>query len=622
MERISFEKVEVQGFRSFGKPTVFKFPGKQGFFLLTGINKVNKELGANGVGKSTVWDAVSFTLFGKSVNGLRGPDLKTWLSDDQLITTLTLHKAGERYVITRGWKPNVLTLQIGEDDPKKATQDDIDQLIGCTYELFLFVVLQGQETRFFADLLPSEKLTIISKVLEIDSWLSYVTKAKAKADLEEETAAILKNDYSEKKGRFETLKDMVVRQQQFVKEMRAQRDQRILACKDKIDDFEAKKAVAAETLDTATRSEKAIRDKIDKLDSSEREQKAKARELGAKRDSANEDYAVARHTVKDVQISVDKWDHQELDVKCPTCEKIISADDIRGCLDHYEAELASAKEMEAICLRKKTEADSKYLAINRELNTVISNLSQMRTKLEVIRSRRAALVKEQNACDTSIKEAKKTICDLTSDKRHENQLKTLVAEKKEVFSKAQELKVQYNQTFEDAEAYRLWQKLFKDIRLWLVNKALLELSVCVNNSLIELGLAGWEVEFSVERSTKSGGISKGLTMFVKSPQQDRYVPWAVWSGGEKQRVRIAVAAGLLKLIQTRTMFSCDLEVWDEPTAHMSTEGIDDLLRFLEARASSSEKKLWLVDHRSLDFGGFDGITKLIRTGSKVIVKQR
>jgi len=56
-----------------------------------------------------------------------------------------------------------------------------------------------------------------------------------------------------------------------------------------------------------------------------------------------------------------------------------------------------------------------------------------------------------------------------------------------------------------------------------------------------------------------------------------------------------------------------LEVWDEPTAHLSVQGVEDLLDFMYDRAHNDGKQLWLVDHRSLDAGYFDGGVTVAKT---------
>jgi DNA repair exonuclease SbcCD ATPase subunit len=171
-------------------------------------------------------------------------------------------------------------------------------------------------------------------------------------------------------------------------------------------------------------------------------------------------------------------------------------------------------------------------------------------------------------------------------------------------------------------ALEYWAKGFKQVKLWLVEQALTELEIEVNSSLVLLGLQDWRIRFDVERETTSGTTSKGFTIFIESPLSgEQSVPWEAWSGGETQRLRIAGAIGLASLIRSRQGCECNLEIWDEPTAHLSEEGITDLLTFFETRARSLQRQIWLVDHRSLNAGNFDHEVTVVKTVQGSQIKQ-
>ena len=163
-----------------------------------------------------------------------------------------------------------------------------------------------------------------------------------------------------------------------------------------------------------------------------------------------------------------------------------------------------------------------------------------------------------------------------------------------------------------------WKGGFKDVRLWLVDDALAELEVTVNSSLRDLGLKGWRITFDIEKPKKTGGTIKGFNVFIESPSSGGPVPWESWSGGETQRLRVAGASGLARLIRGRTGFDCNVEVWDEPTQYLSGTGVDDLLDFLADQGHADGREVWLIDHRSLDFS-FASTRKIVcsKSGSSI-----
>ena len=159
---------------------------------------------------------------------------------------------------------------------------------------------------------------------------------------------------------------------------------------------------------------------------------------------------------------------------------------------------------------------------------------------------------------------------------------------------------------------KYWVKGFRDLRLWVVDSAIAELELRVNNSLTQLGLLNWTIHMFVERENKSGGVTKGFLVDIKSPDSSDGAPWRGWGGGVSQRLRVAAEIGLAKLITDRKGVDLGIECWDEPDQHLSRSGVEDLLIHLQSRAVEEEKQIWVVTHRNLDFG-FAGTATVYKT---------
>ena len=153
----------------------------------------------------------------------------------------------------------------------------------------------------------------------------------------------------------------------------------------------------------------------------------------------------------------------------------------------------------------------------------------------------------------------------------------------------------------------------------LIQESLAQLTLECNEVLFQMGLQDWFVSFDVERETKSGGINKNFTVMVQAPQMKDPVPWEVWSGGESQRLRLAVSMGFANLVSSRLGVQPNVEFWDEPSTWMTESGIQDMLTVLAERAERYRKVILLADHRALDFGGFVGVINIIkdRGGSRI-----
>ena len=69
MNYINFKEIVIKNFLSIGKePVIVRF--ESGMHVITGVNK-DKDDRRNGVGKSTIADAVHFAIFGETIRDVK-----------------------------------------------------------------------------------------------------------------------------------------------------------------------------------------------------------------------------------------------------------------------------------------------------------------------------------------------------------------------------------------------------------------------------------------------------------------------------------------------------------------------------------------------------------------------
>jgi DNA repair exonuclease SbcCD ATPase subunit len=169
---------------------------------------------------------------------------------------------------------------------------------------------------------------------------------------------------------------------------------------------------------------------------------------------------------------------------------------------------------------------------------------------------------------------------------------------------------------EEQRVFEWWGGGFRQFRLELMRNALMQFELETNNALHLLGLRGWYIRYGIDQEQKNGRTRKGFSVGIEAPglpRQKKVVPWEAWSGGESQRLRIAAAMGLASLIRSRMGIRCNVEIWDEPSTWLSKPGIEMLLNALWQRAQQEDRQIWLVDHRSLEFGQFAGRVTVVKT---------
>jgi DNA repair exonuclease SbcCD ATPase subunit len=179
-----------------------------------------------------------------------------------------------------------------------------------------------------------------------------------------------------------------------------------------------------------------------------------------------------------------------------------------------------------------------------------------------------------------------------------------------------QLKVAETETVNRLAARDFWRQGFRRVRLFCLEKVLAELVLETRNSLLALGLVGWLIDFKTATETRSGTLKLGVQVDIRSPQASR--KFEMMSGGESQRARLAVSLGLANLIQRWAGARFDLEVFDEPTAWLSVQGVEDLLESLHIRAETNNRSIWVCDHRVLDYA-FSEVLQIDKddTGSRV-----
>lgn len=142
MKYINFNKVSIQNFLSVGPESV-EVDFSTGIHIITGINK-DKQDRRNGVGKSTVADAIHFAIFGNTIRDLKKENIVNNVIGSGCCVTLqfdVIHNdIKTEYKVVRMLEPSRCLLYInGEDSTRDSianTTDYICKLVDTTQDIF------------------------------------------------------------------------------------------------------------------------------------------------------------------------------------------------------------------------------------------------------------------------------------------------------------------------------------------------------------------------------------------------------------------------------------------------------------------------------------------------------
>ena len=614
--------VAAQGFRAFTKDTVFKFPSGPGFYFLGGENRLHPELGPNAVGKSSLWDAIIWCFTGKSSRKLKAGNVANWAREHLCSVTVDWEQGGKLYNLTRTWSPNSLSLQVGKGNPEPITEEELQKLTRFDHATFLHTVLMSQFGEFFFDKSATEKLHLFSELFDLKYWLDRSTAA-AKASREAREDRIDHEKSIEKiDGALETIADEMAAAKTASEKWEKARSRRRKKLRNETKEVSKKEEDAAEHLKHCER----------KLKQAKKKERSAAWVTAGYEKKLTQLRRITVEAVTDlksVQRGLDACLKEITRLEtmgegdCPTCYQPITKEHINDVGLTLRSETLADHERAVHKARDAHERAADEQARTQALHDDAAELQvRMDRKRVAALSRFDAATAALAAVSKERERAAEMLADFDAEVNpHTAAATRLKQRRKKLKSSRKEAKQERERAAKDEDRYGFWSKKFKELRLWLIERALTEFEVTVNNSLIDLGLNGWEITFDVERENTSGGVTKGFSVFIKSPESEEPCPWESWSGGETQRLRIAGALGLADLISSRRGFYPQIEVWDEPTQHLSTEGITDLLRFFKTRARDLNKQVWLIDHKTLAAGDFDGSATIMRDKHGVHVIQ-
>ena len=130
----------------------------------------------NGVGKTTMIQAVSYVLFGVPINSIRKDNLVNRTNGKAMMVTLEFSANGTEYKIERGRKPNVLKFYVNnvqqknQDDAQgenKETQAAIERVLRMSSDMFRHIVALNTYSEPFLALKNNEQKDIIEQLLGI-----------------------------------------------------------------------------------------------------------------------------------------------------------------------------------------------------------------------------------------------------------------------------------------------------------------------------------------------------------------------------------------------------------------------------------------------------------------------
>jgi len=225
---IIFEKIKWKNFLS---------TGNQFSEITLNSNQNTLIIGQNGAGKSTILDALTFVLFGKSFRKINKPQLINTTNEKDCVVEIEFTIGSISWKIRRGIKPNIFEIYrdntlLNQDASANDQQKFLEQsILKMNYKSFTQIVILGSSNFVpFMQLSSAGRREVIEDILDIKIFSTMNTLVKEKLRQRKEDVKVI----SLKK---ESFTDKVKMQENFIKEIESRGKDNIKKINNKISEL-------------------------------------------------------------------------------------------------------------------------------------------------------------------------------------------------------------------------------------------------------------------------------------------------------------------------------------------------------------------------------------------------
>ena len=553
---IVFEKVRWKNFLSTGN--VFSEIDLQ-------RSRTNLIVGHNGSGKSTILDALTFSLFGKPFRKISKSMLVNSVNEKDTMVEIEFSIGKNSYQVIRGIKPNKFMVycngQPWDEDAKAVDQQkNLEQnVLKMNFKSFTQIVVLGSSTFVpFMRLPGQQRREIIEDILDIQVFS--VMNNRLKDKIRENNEEIKDLDYQ-----LHLLEEKIELQKQYMLELKKKTDAEIDKKKEKIKEYQQEEENSLGNIRDLT-------DQVTNL-STEMEEYSK---------SSSKLKKLNTFLIKlNQKLQTCKKEHEffEDNHVCPTCTQDLS-DEFRA--DKIEEGKTKLDEMNVgyeelqTAIKDEEERNEKFLELTQEVNIKNTTITNINYQLMSIRSNIDEISKEIKELEGS-----------TPDKKAEFvKLEGLIEDKKTTKKNCAVSK-------KDRDVLQVATTLLKDsgIKTRIIKTYLPTMNKLINQFLQSMD---FYVNFT---------LNENFEETIKSRYRDVF-SYESFSEGEKARIDISLLLTWRSIAKLKNSVDTNLLILDEIfDGSLDQSGTSDLGWIL--RNFDDNTNVFVISHKTLLDDKFD-----------------
>jgi DNA repair exonuclease SbcCD ATPase subunit len=622
---MKFTGIEIENFLAITEGKVSL--SDRGLVLIQGENDDDPSASSNGAGKSSMADAVSWALYGSTARGISGDSVVNNKVGKNCRVVLTVDDDGKKFLITRHRKhktgKNTLTLlQVLEDDSHKnmtegtdkLTQDKVNKLIGCSYEVFRSAVYAGQEQMPDLPAMTDKHLKIL---IEEAAGIKFLEEAydearnEATAATGRHSSAVTqhKNAVERRFAEVERIADLTDRQTTWVHNQKV----KIKEKKDLLGQYvmqygEHKAKYEAADVPALEAKRKEILTKITTTSETERATERDLLRLQNKYfsllDAETKSLKYAKDALAHAQTHLESVD-AEVGKPCEGCGRDLTKETVSSRRKIFEEKVETAKNLIVDAEKNLEDAKLLYNDASRQLEEFrakmidfskeeadIEALNGMISKAEAIKSEMAKAASSAKGCKSEIEALEK----------EENPFTALIERThllvKNIELEIEEAKKNVEVREREKEIANLTASVFSPsgVRAEILDEVTPFLNDQTAAYLGALSDGNITATWSTISYTAKGDARERFVIEVKNELgADNFMGL---SGGEKRKVRIACTLALQDLVARRAIKPIELFIGDEIDDALDDAGLERLMGVLEEKAKE-RGSVFVISHRSL-----------------------
>ena len=521
-------------------------------------NATNLIIGTNGTGKSTVLDALTFSLFNKPFRKINKGQLANSTNEKDCLVEVEFSINNKEYIVKRGIKPNIFLIIVDGTPMHKEADDRVMQkmleenILKVNYKSFTQIVILGS-TNFvpFMQLSGSNRRDVIEDLLDIRifSAMNSLIKDKIRGQKDEIKTLNLSKD---------NIIDKVEMQTNFIKELESQGKERIEEKNGKINLLEG------EIQDTSDETECLMKDvemftkDLEKVTGA----KDKLKKLNTLKGKMSNKVATL---TKEHKFFTDN-------TVCPTCTQDIEEEfRVNRIADAQtrakELQLGYRELEEAI--QKEEEREHQFTKLSKEITKLNNGISKNHTLI--------------SGCNRQIRDLESEIQRLTDQHANRNTEQEKLAEfnqnLQEVYKKLADKK-------EEVMYHDFAYSLLKDdgVKTKIIKKYLPLINQQVNRFL---QMMDFYINFKLDEE---------FSETIESPIHEKF-SYASFSEGEKMRIDLALLFTWREVARVKNSVNTNLLIMDEIfDSSLDGFGTDEFLKII--RFVIKDANIFVISHKA------------------------